>query len=527
MPLTIWTWLLALLPVLVVIILMLIFKWGGSQAGAFGFLTAVVVSLLAFGGNWQLLGYSVVKAILLSLDVLYIIWTALLLYNIANEAGAIKMIGERLPTLTDNRVMQTLMVSWLLVSFLQGMGGFGVPIAICAPLLVGMGFSPVQAVVMSAIGHSWAVNFGSLASAFQSIMAVTGLPGETLAPMTALLLGIASLPCGAIVAYLGCGWKGLKQAIPALLILSAVMGGTQYLLATNGLWTLAATGAAIAGMLVALVLIKSPLYRSKSTPQTFPEAALSNSEAKPRSFWLSVIAYILLVVLSFLVMLTPPIKQFLGQVQLQMYFPAISTSYGWETPAGMGRTINIFSHPGAILLYTSVISFLIYQRVGYLKNGSPKRIVRGVMNSGTNASLGVIAMVGLATIMSHSGMTNLLARGLSESFNRVVYPALVPFIGALGAFITGSNNNSNVLFGVLQMDTATLMKLSVPLIVAAQTAGGSIGSVMSPAKVIVGCSTVGLANKEGEPLRKIIAYGTVTLVIIAILTVIFSLRSMG
>jgi lactate permease len=524
MPLTFVNWLLALLPMLVVIILMLVFKWGGSKAGAFGWLTAVAVALLAFGADWEMLGYASVKSILLSLDVLYIIWTALLLYNIVHEAGAIRMIGERLPTLTDDRVMQTLLISWLLVSFLQGMGGLGVPIAICAPLLVGMGFAPVQAVVMSAIGHAWAVNFGSLASAFQSIMAVTGIPGEVLAPMTALLLGVASFPCGAIVAWLGCGWKGLKKALPALLILSVVMGGTQYLLATNGLWSLAATGAAIAGLLVGLLLIKTPLYHSKPGSITLPEPVTQNKGAKPHSFLLSVSAYIILVLLSFLVMLIPPVNEFLGRVRLEMQFPALITSYGWETPAGPGRTINIFGHPGALLLYTSVISFIIYQRAGYLKPGSPRRICKGVLSNATNASLGVIAMVGLATIMMHSGMTNLLARGLSESFSRTVYPALAPFIGALGAFITGSNNNSNVLFGVLQMDTASLMKLSVPLIVAAQTAGGSIGSVMSPAKVIVGCSTVGLANKEGLALRKIMAYGMIPLVVIAILTTILALK---
>ena len=524
MQLNLLNWILALSPVLAVVILMLVFKWGGSKAGAFGWLTAVTVSLLAFGANWELLGYSLVKALLLSLDVLYIIWTALLLYQIANAAGAIRMIGERLPTLTDNRVMQVLIISWLLVSFLQGMGGFGVPIAICAPLLVGMGFGPVQAVVMSAIGHSWAVNFGSLASAFQSIMAVTGMAGETLAPFTALLLGVASLPCGAIVAYLGCGWQGLKKAIPALLVLSLVMGSTQYLLATNGLWTLATTGAAIAGLFVGLLLIKTPLYRSKSAQQLQNTSA---SGEKPRSFWLAVSAYILLVVLSFTVMLITPINTFLGQVKLELQFPALSTTYGWVTPAEPGRSIRIFSHPGAILIYTSLISYLIYLRIGYLKRGAHRQIFSAVVKSATNASLGILSMVGLATIMMHSGMTNLLARGISESVSRVVYPAVVPFLGALGGFITGSNNNSNVLFGVLQMETANLMKLSVPLIVSAQTAGGSLGSVMSPAKVIVGCSTVGLSNQEGPVLKKIMAYGSIPLLLTAVLTTILALVLSG
>lgn len=519
-----FTWLLALLPVLIVITLMLGLKWGGSRAGAMGWMMAIAVGMLAFGADWKLIAYAQIKSILLSLDVLYIIWTALLLYNIASEAGAIKLIGERLPTLTNDRVMQTLLISWLLVSFLQGMGGFGVPIAICAPLLVGMGFAPVQAVVMAAIGHGWAVNFGSLATAFQSLLAVTGLPPDVLVPYSALLLGVAAFPSGVIVAWLGCGWKGVKRALPALVILSVVMGGVQYLLATNGLYTLAATGAAIAGLLVGLLLIRLPLYRPQGVNLSpLDQANPENVDGKPKSFLLAVSAYILLVILSFGVMLVPQVKAFLGQVRFELQFPALSTSLGWRTPAEMGRSINIFGHPGAILLYTSIISYFIYKRTSYLKPDASKRILKGVTGSAINASLGVIAMVGLATIMVHSGMTNLLARGLSVSFSRVVYPAIVPFIGALGAFITGSNNNSNVLFGVLQMETATLLHLSVPLILAAQTAGGSLASVMSPAKVIVGCSTVGLANQEGLVLRKILIYGAIPLIITAILTTVLSL----
>ena len=93
MPLNFLTWLLALLPVLTIIILMFAFNWGGTRAGALGWIVAVVVAVLAFGAGWRLLAYAQVKSILLSTDVLLIIWTALLLYNIANQAGAIRIIG--------------------------------------------------------------------------------------------------------------------------------------------------------------------------------------------------------------------------------------------------------------------------------------------------------------------------------------------------------------------------------------------------------------------------------------------------
>lgn len=124
--------------------------------------------------------------------------------------------------------------------------------------------------------------------------------------------------------------------------------------------------------------------------------------------------------------------------------------------------------------------------------------------------------------MMHSGMTYLLAEGLSVSFSRKIYPAIAPFIGALGAFITGSNTNSNVLFAVLQKNAAELLNLSVPLILAAQTAGGSLGSVLAPAKVIVGASTVGLAGKEGEVMRKLLGYGLITIGTVAVAALVIS-----
>ena len=131
-----------------------------------------------FGAGLELLAYAHVKALLLSVDVLLIIWAAFLLYRVADEAGAIRTIGQALPHLTNDIGMQALIIGWVFATFLQGVGGFGVPVAVIAPLLVGLGFSPLAAVVIPSIGHGWAVTFGSLGSSFQALIAATGVPGE-------------------------------------------------------------------------------------------------------------------------------------------------------------------------------------------------------------------------------------------------------------------------------------------------------------------------------------------------------------
>jgi len=518
--LSFWNWLLAFTPVLVVVVLMLVFRWGGSRAGGVGWFAAVLVAVLFFGAGFELLAVAQLKAILLSLDVFFIIWMALLLFNISQEAGAIRMIGRAMPGLTEDRVMQAILIGWLMVTFLQGMGGFGVPVAVCAPMLVGLGFTPIQAVAMASLGDGWAVTFGSLATSFQTLIAVTGIPGETLAPLSALLIGIAAFPSGLLVVVIGNGWQSLKRAIPPVLLLTVIMGVVQYLLATNGIWTLGSTGAGVVGLVVGFLMVRLPKYRNQTS------ATLNlplKDEDDGKSLWLSLLGYGLLVVLAFAVNLISPLDEFLSQVKFSLDFPEVVTLYGWVTEAGPGRVIKLFAHPGAILFYTCVISFIIYRAIGYLKPGALKRILGSVVKSGVNSSLGILAMVGVASIMMHSGMTYLLAEGLSVSFSRNLYPLIAPFIGALGAFITGSNTNSNVLFAVLQQNSAQLLNLSVPLILAAQTAGASLGSVLAPAKVIVGCSTVGLAGEEGSVMRKLLGYGAITIGTVALAAFIINL----
>ncbi|MEL7643076.1 MAG: L-lactate permease, partial [bacterium] len=112
----------------------------------------------------------------------------------------------------------------------------------------------------------------------------------------------------------------------------------------------------------------------------------------------------------------------------------------------------------------------------------------------------------LSSIMEHTGMTQSLAKGLSLSL-KSLYPMVSPWVGILGAFATGSNTNSNILFGAMQEDIAILLKFAPAWLIAAQTAGGSLGSMLSPAKVILGCSTVGLQGQEGSVLKLTLPIG--------------------
>jgi len=182
-------WFLAFLPILIVLILMLRFRWGGAKAGSAGWLAALAVASLRFGAGAQILAYAQLKGLLLTLFVLYIIWAALLFYRVTDEAGAVETVGAELPRLTSDRGLQALLLGWVFSAFLQGVGGFGVPVAIIAPLLVGLGFPPAAAVVIPSVGHAWAVTFGSLGSSFYALIATTGAAGRNWPPGQRRCLG--------------------------------------------------------------------------------------------------------------------------------------------------------------------------------------------------------------------------------------------------------------------------------------------------------------------------------------------------
>ncbi len=498
---TLLNWLLAAAPIFVVLVLMVGFRWGGAKAGPAGWFAAVLVGALIFRGGTDLIAYSQLKAVLLSLYVLYIIWMALVLYRVVEAAGAIEVIGSGIVRLTADRVLQLLILAWAFSAFLQGVAGFGVPVAVVAPLLIGLGFHPVVAVAGTAIGHSWSVSFGDIASSFNALIAATGLSGEELAPWSAIFLAIACFGCGAAAVHAFQGWRALRRALVALVLIGGTMALTQYLLATNRLWNLAGFVAGMAGLAAGVLVTRLPFYRRAVQPGEGGQAA------GPRmALWLAVLPYLLLIAIVATAELWEPAHVLVNRVRPAVQFPEVVTGLGWVTPASMGKRISIFGHAGALLAYASLLAYVIFLVSGHLRIGDLGRIAQRTVRSAVPSSVGIASMVGMATIMGDCGMTYTLARGLSSAVG-IVFPFLSPFIGLLGAFMTGSNTNSNVVFAPLQKSTAELAGISTLVILGAQTTGGALGSMLAPAKVIVGCSTTGVAGKGGKVRRIPVLYG--------------------
>ena len=499
--------LLAAAPPLTVLLLMTGLRMGGARAGPIGWLVALLVAVLRYGAGGELLLYAHLRALLLTLDVVLIVWTALALYHVVRAAGALDVIAAWFSGLTGDPVLRVLLPGWVFASFLQGVGGFGVPVAVTAPLLVGMGLAPLQAVIVPFIGHSWAVTYGSLGSSFIALTGATGQPAALLAPPTSILLGLAAPVCGALAAYAAGGLRGLWRTLPALLLIGSVMAVVQYVFSVIDLWNIASACAGLAGLVTALLLTRRRPSGS---------GGATSSAAKGPSLPLALAPYVILIVLAVALIGVQPVKAALGQLRLALHVPQLETSLGRVNPAAeVGLPLLV--HGASVLLYSALLAYWIYRRRGWLDGGAARKVLGNVHRQGTRPAIGILAMVAMATVMQYAGMTRALAEWLSSAVAPDWYALVGALIGALGSFMTGSNTNSNAVFAGLQLDSAQLLGLSVPLVLALQTSAGAIASMMAPAKILVGAGTVGIGHEdEGRVLRSLLLYGALILALLAL-----------
>jgi lactate permease len=331
---------------------------------------------------------------------------------------------------------------------------------------------------------------------------------EILAGPAAIFLGITGLLVGLAVSLTAGGWKSLKGLWFPVLVIGVGMALAQYFTVTAGMWNIGGLIGGTVGLIIGIPVA-----------WTFKKGVQAERRLDWKKLLISLSGYGILVGLTLTIQLIPPVKEFLGQVKLGFDFPATTTRVGYTVPAGPGRQIPIFLHAGMILLVSSVAAFLIFRRAGWYENGALKRILTSTGSRVISSSVGITSIVIMAVIMSHAGMTDALARGFSNTLGWI-YPLVAPWIGALGAVMTGSNANSNLVFSALQLRTAEILNLPAAIILAAQTTGGALGSVAAPTKIIVGATTAGLEGEEGLILRKLLPFICVLVFLVSVMTMI-------
>ncbi len=189
-------YLLALFPILLLLGLMVIFRWGAQKAGPASWLAGVLVAALAFGLTGGVLWVSQARGLLLSLYVLAVLWPALLLYNVIDRTGGIRALAGGLQGIISDRALLLVVVAWAFSGMLEGLAGFGLPVAVVSPMLVALGVEPVLAVAAVAVGHSWSVTFGDMGVIFQTLIGVTHFEAAQLAPYRRQCWGLPAWRAG-------------------------------------------------------------------------------------------------------------------------------------------------------------------------------------------------------------------------------------------------------------------------------------------------------------------------------------------
>ena len=240
-------WLLAASPVVFLVAAIVRLSWSVPRVGAVACVLAVALALLVFGAEPGHAAIAAAKGISLSLFVLTIVWTSVYLFNVLDRLKAIDVIGRSMAALASDGLAQALIIGWGFSSFIQGITGFGVPVAVTAPLLIMLGFSPARAAAMALVGHGWAVTFGSMASSYYTIQLVTGIEGEVIAPHMALLFAPVIVASGALVAHIQGGAAAMARSLPLVVVAGLIMAGAMYALALVGAPQIASTVPGVPG----------------------------------------------------------------------------------------------------------------------------------------------------------------------------------------------------------------------------------------------------------------------------------------
>lgn len=487
---------------------------------------ATLIGYFMFEAPFETLAVGFGKGLWEAFFILLVVWFALLLYHITDEAGAFKVIREEIQNHSGNYLFLVLAFGWVFASFLQGVAGFGVPIAVVAPLLVGLGVKPVPAIVIPLIGHAWANMFGTLGVGWIATVNTVSIEDTTLTLIyTGILLWIPNIIGGLMICWIFAKWKGVKEGFLLVIVISLIHGGGQLaMVAFNA--ELSSFIPAILALGALFLLSKRKKYKESSVTEektNVLEEKEDDKEKKPDiSLHQAFMPYYVLSVISIIFLGIPAVQSFFDQFEFGFSFPAVETGYGFEIEAEESYSpIAPLTHPGFYLLVSVIFAYFWYKYLGLHRKDTTKNILSGVKDNALGASIAITGFLTMTMIMENSGQTNVLALGIAEVSPPAVYAGLANVIGIIGAFMTSSNTSSNVLFSPLHGSVVDSMEeLSLPLVIAGQSTGGAIGNVIAPANIILGTSTTNAQGKEAEVYKQTLVFTLIAGILVSGLSIV-------
>lgn len=502
--------LLALLPILTLIVLMGVFKVPGDRSSLITLIVTIVIAVWYFGQPLQQTGlsffYGALKALV---PILLIILMAIYSYNVLLHTGKIEVLKAQFSSISSNKCIQVLLITWGFGGLLEGMAGFGTAVAIPAAILISLGFKPVFSALVSLIANSVPTAFGAVGVPVIVLAQETSLDVMKVAPAVVAQLAVTMILVPIVIAQLTVpGKKALPRNILIGTVIGAVSLAVQYLAARYiGPETPAILGSAAA---IAVIILLGRILDRRTARNSGTNTTPSTHRHSTKEILQAWAVYALIMLLILLTSPLLPIKDILA--------PVAETSIGFNI-GGETRTWSVqWLVQGGLLLFIGSFAG------GLLQGGKAGGLLRLLWKSTVQLKktfITVICLVGFSSIMETSGMINTLAVALATATG-ALYPLFAPAIGAIGTFLTGSDTSANILFGKLQAGVAEHIGADPVWISASNTAGATGGKIISPQSIAIATSACGQQGQEGRILKAALLYALGYVVITGIVVYIFA-----
>jgi lactate permease len=555
----------AAFPIVFLLVALGLLEWRAHIAAFAGLVAALAVSTLVFGMPFSSAGATALYGAAYGfLPIGWIILNAVFLYQLTVATGQFEVVKASVSRLSSDRRIQALLVAFSFGAFIEGAAGFGTPVAICAALLIGLGFTPMYAAGLSLIANTAPVAFGAIGTPILTLGAVTGIPASTIGIMAGRQLPFVSVIVPAWLVITMSGWTGLRSVWPAVVVCGGSFALVQYA------WSnyIGVELVDIAGGIVSILALGlfCRVWQPKDVwefPEAKTEAQRAIAEARPMILSPAVVrrAWMPWVFLSLAVTIwgLAPSKALLngGPKGLAEYRagerpsinPALSPT--WNVPmlhrlvfrdfpvepiaADPARvddadyrntraeaavfTLNWASATGTAILAAALVTIL-YLRIPFAQVLSVAATTGRRMRT---ALATIMLMLALGYVTRYGGTDATL--GLAFTKTGPLYPFFATFLGWLGVALTGSDTSSNVLFGSLQKITAQQLGFDPVLIVTANSTGGVMGKMIDAQSIVVSTASTGQVGQEGKILRFVfwhsIALATIMAVIVMLQAYVF------
>ena len=429
-----------------------------------------------------------------------VIVAAVFTYNLVVHTKNMELIKKMLTSVSKDKRILVLIISWGFGGFMEGMAGFGTAVAIPAGILCGLGFDPIFAAMICLVANTTPVAFGSIGIPTVTAANVTGFSPHMTASYVVLQLAIMVILVPFFLVFITGkheGAKGLGDYKEILFI--TLMSGVsflipQYLTAKFIGAELPAVIGSVCSMAVTIILAKVMLKGKSSKFDVEIEEKEDERSLTVKDALVAWSPFILVLVFLLLTStLVPAIHDPLSAIKSNV---PIYTGEG-ATP----YTFTWVATPGVLILIAAFIGGIIQKcPIGEIFGVLGKTIVQMLKTIIT-----IMAVLATAKIMGYSGMT----QSIADFIVRVTgsfYPLVAPLIGSIGTFVTGSSTSSSVLFSKLQASTGAELNINQIWLVAANTVGSTAGKIISPQSIAVATAATATVGKESEILTEVIKY---------------------